>query len=445
VIIIWEDSRVSHGKPDIYGQRISATGETLWEADGAPLVTALDINEQLAIQANPAVVSDRAGGAIFTWEDNRNLQTDIFAQRVDPSGVAQWQVDGVPISTACFPSGICANAKHHPQVASDGSGGGIFTWYEVRDGLNLSVWAQRVNAEGIPQWPENGVAVVTGDFHADFPKIISDEAGGAIIAWQDGRDGFHIYAQRLNNNGVPQWTLNGIGVSPPIAQRGLQGHFLMSDGSSGAIIVWVDGRTGDPNDSDLYGQSLNADGQIRWEANGVPICVRQGHQYSPTATVDGAGGAIVTWEDQGASPPGSGRQWIFAQRVSAGGTPLWAINGLAVYTYHGFGPRIVSDGFGGAIIIWDGMRVIDDTPVGPSIFAQRVNGRGQVLWESNGFEIYHQPGGNYGFGPQATSDEAAGAIIHWIDYRFSESSLDIFAQRAAGEPEITSILMLLLD
>ncbi|MFZ1319614.1 MAG: hypothetical protein WAQ56_09945, partial [Candidatus Nitrotoga sp.] len=58
---------------------------------------ATDVNYQL----NPTIISDGSGGAIITWQDYRGGATaDIYAQRIDASGVVQWTADGVAISTA---------------------------------------------------------------------------------------------------------------------------------------------------------------------------------------------------------------------------------------------------------------------------------------------------------------------------------------------------------
>ncbi|MDB4442715.1 hypothetical protein N9219_04780 [bacterium] len=442
-IIVWEDHRVSHGIPDIYGQRVNANGVSLWEENGAPLITALNVYGELAMQTNPMIDSDSNGGAVFVWEDDRNLQGDIFAQRVNGNGVDQWQINGVPISTACFPSGICTNYKHNPQIISDGDRGAIITWYEIRDGFHFSVWGQRVSANGATAWTLDGGPVAYGSFNADFPKIVTDGMGGAIIAWQDGRDGYKIFAQRLNADGTPQWISNGIELSPAIGLRGLGGHSLISDGSGGAIIVWVDRRT--INDANIYAQKIDSNGQIQWQADGVPICTRPMEQYLPVLSTDGAGGAIITWEDQGASPPGSGQQWIFAQRISASGVPLWNIDGIPIHTFHGFTPQIASDGNQGAFIVWNSTIIVDPYFHKPSVFAQHVNAEGRTLWTPDGFVVYSEPYGNYGHAPNVISDGAGGVIIHWKDYRHTNTFYDIYAQRIKEIKGIPCLQLLLLN
>src|SRR5687768_18288989 len=41
--------------------------------------------------------SDGAGGIIVAWEDRRSTPSDIFAQRLNAAGVAQWLPNGIPI------------------------------------------------------------------------------------------------------------------------------------------------------------------------------------------------------------------------------------------------------------------------------------------------------------------------------------------------------------
>src|SRR5512136_2503370 len=58
-----------------------------------------------------------------------------------------------------------------------------------------SVWAY---------WVQDGVALCTAAWNQDYPTIVSDDAGGAIVAWQDYRSGSgnDIYVQRLNTSGT---------------------------------------------------------------------------------------------------------------------------------------------------------------------------------------------------------------------------------------------------
>ncbi|HTP79121.1 MAG TPA: hypothetical protein VMM57_01815, partial [Bacteroidota bacterium] len=65
------------------------------------------------------------------------------------------------------------------------------------------------------QWSTNPAvnnAICTATNNQDSPTIVSDGSGGAIITWEDHRNGTDndIYAQRINAAGTPQWTSNGV-------------------------------------------------------------------------------------------------------------------------------------------------------------------------------------------------------------------------------------------
>ena len=152
------------------------------------------------------MATDDSGGAIITWEDYRggSAYRDIYAQRVNASGVVQWTTDGVPVCTAAF-------SQYEPQITSDGKGGAIITWYDYRN-YNIPIngtvqgvdtFAQRLNSEGTVRWTTDGAAISTAALHQMYPKIASDNSGGAIILWEDERTGstVDLYAQGISTSG----------------------------------------------------------------------------------------------------------------------------------------------------------------------------------------------------------------------------------------------------
>jgi hypothetical protein len=402
-IVTWQDNR--SGNLDIYTQRVNFAGDIQWMANGVALCTAT------GSQGYPTIVSDGAGGAIVTWIDNRNGNYDIYAQRVHTVGIPQWAANGVAICTA-------AGNQGSPQIISDGAGGAIVTWADYRSGNNWHIYAQRVNASGTVQWTTDGVAICTATGPQYSPTIASDGAGGAIVTWYDLRSvNYDIYAQRVNASGVVQWAANGVLLSTVFAQR--LNPTIISDGLGGAIVTWQDSRNGN---NDIYAQRLNASGSALWTANGVALCTATGDQNNPIIVSDGAGGAIVTWRDYR-----SGSNFdLYAQRVSASGIPLWTVNGVAICTAAGDQqlPQVTSDGAGGAVVTW-----YDNRSGNLNIYAQRVNASGAVQWTANGVALctgtWDQ---SY---PTITSGGVGGAIVTWYDYR-SDSNYDIYAQSVDG-------------
>src|SRR5262249_51869912 len=139
------------------------------------------------------------------WSDQRNgTGWHIYAQRLDVSGAPQWSPDGVVLCDAGM-------SETYPVIVSDGVGGAIVAWYDARASSSDDVYAQRVNAAGVPLWTPNGVPICVGTSVGLYPAIAADDSGGAIVTWFDMRNGVsgEIFAQRLNPDGVPQWAPNG--------------------------------------------------------------------------------------------------------------------------------------------------------------------------------------------------------------------------------------------
>jgi len=383
---------------------LPSPGMAQWQPDGAAVSTAT------SDQSRPTIIPDGTGGAIITWRDYRSgTSDDIYVQRVNASGAQQWTANGVALCTA-------ANQQYAPTLVSDGAGGAIVTWSDVRSGSNFDIYAQRVNASGVPQWTANGVALCTAVDNQQSPTIVSDGAGGAIVTWGDYRAGFtnsDIYAQRVNASGVTQWTANGVALCTAVDNQG--GPTILSDGGGGAIVTWADARSGY---SDIYAQRVNASGVPQWTANGVALCTATYHQGSPMIVSDGAGGAIVTWEDLRSVSSSD----IYAQRVSASGVAQWTANGVALCTAGNDqnNSRIASDGAGGAIVTWYDLRSGNS-----NIYAQRVNASGVPQWTVDGIAVCASGAAQF---PTIALDGAGGAIVTWQDYR-SGTSYDIYAQR----------------
>jgi len=379
-IVMWRDCRGSD--IDIYAQRVDALGNILWLIDGVPLCTATEDQE------DPQITSDGAGGAIVTWYDSRDGYYNIYAQRIDVSGTVQWTTDGVLLCTA-------ANSQYYPQITSDGVGGAIVTWVDYRSG-NDDIYIQRIDASGTVQWTADGVPVCTATGYQDLPQITSDGVGGAIVTWRDFRSGssYDIYAQRIDASGTIQWIADGVAISVG-ALGGSSCPQVTSDGAGGAIVTWQIYQAGY---WDIYAQRTNASGTIQWITNGVPLCTAPEGQEDPQITSDSSGGAIVTWKDYR-----NGTDYnIYAQRINTSGTVQWTADGvsLCTATENQLEVQITPDGAGGAIVTWQDDRggIDNDT------YAQRIDALGAVQWTIDGVPICTATG-NQAI-PQIISDGA---------------------------------------
>lgn len=364
-IIVWTDYR-SAGGAQTYAQRINYLGSIQWNANGVP-VRAGNGGYQ------GVVVPDGFGGAFVAWQDSRAGNGDIYAQRLSASGDTLWKKNGVPACTA-------VNDQTDPAILNDGTGGIFVAWLDTRTD-NGDIYAQRLDAWGAPQWASNGVVVCDATNAQTSASMVSDGAGGAIISWNDNRSGTtDIYAQRIDASGIPQWTTNGAAICTAASNQ--SGRQMIADGAGGAIITWQDARK--PNyDTDIYVQRISGAGATLWTPDGVALTVN-GDSSTPGIVPDDEGGAIIAWQDNRYGTLTESRVDIYAQRISALGVPQWTADGVAVCTATGDQkfypvsggvrpPVMISDGAGGAIITWQ-----DQRSGQWDIYAQNIDASGNL-------------------------------------------------------------------
>lgn len=414
-IIVWTDYR--NGNYDIYAQRLDANGNALWTPGGVPVCT--DSGQQ----QRPQLIADvsggeYSGGVIIVWEDERNgpAVADVYAQKINASGVVQWTANGKAVTSAS------AGQQMYPQLVSDGIGGAIITWFDSRSGVH-HIYAQRIDPDGDPLWNAAGVVVCNADGVQQLPVIVSDESGGAIIVWSDARDGRHdIYARKIDEDGVLQWNTwpNGAPVSS-VAGRYLVVPSVAPDGVGGALVAWQDDRSGMLANYEVYAQKIRGtDGYQMWAANGVPVFSGTNTaQTLPKIAHDGSGNAVIAWTDAR-----TGSNKVYVQKMaSSNGAAQWTANGIrlsATDTVQS-SPQLVSDGSGNIVVAWQDERSADY-----DIYAQKLNAAGAAQWTANGAVIATHVGNQTV--PQLI-EVSGGAIITFLDDRAAGGDNDVYAQK----------------
>lgn len=400
-IISWDDNRNSTtNSTDIYAQRIKKNGVTKWISGGQAICT------NTATQKSSAICNQNDGSAIITWEDNRGGNNDIYAQKIDSSGALLWSFDGVSICSKT------TNQKN-PKIISDNNGGAIIVW---EDSLNnyWDVSAQRISATGTLLWATSGVGVCTSPNTQNNPKIEMDGVGGAIITWQDKRNNadYDIYAQRLDNAGNALWTLNGVVICNAVNTQ--NNPRIESDGLNGALIGWTDKRNA--TDNNIYAQHINASGTVQWTTNGVLICGATNNQSALDIKYIGAAGLVLVWKDNRTST-----NEIYTQLVSLSGVNQLTTNGILISNgSKAINPNAISDGAGGAIIAWQD----SSSSTSWNIKSQSIDSLGAIQWSAGGVIVTSS--GDDQVNPSQVTDGNRGAVYIWEDKR-NGSNYDIYA------------------
>ncbi len=360
-------------------------------------------------QDSPAITADGSGGAVIVWRDSRATVNTDIYAQ----GVT---ADG---TIRWFPSGmaVCtaSNSQSAPLIIPDGSGGTIIAWQDARTGSSLDIYVQKLSSIGYIQWPSDGVAICTGQTGLVLGGIVSDGAGGAIITWHDRRNFYNgIFAQRIASNGAVQWTANGVTVCS--VDQHQQTPAIASDGAGGAIIAWQDRRSGT---YDIYAQRLDANGAAQWTSDGIVICDSGQIQVSPQVVEDGSGGAVIAWSDMRNTMDFD----IFAQKVNSSGELQWGFGtAVSAWLYDQAECRLVHIGSGETIVTWLDGRSGTST----DIYAQKLSAAGAAQWTGNGVVVCGATGDQDNV--RITSNGSGGALISWGDERGGAADIDICAQ-----------------
>lgn len=359
-----------------------AVGAPYWTTNGVTLsANSGTANANLAY----GLVGDSAGNYIVVWSKGLSTDRNVYAQKVNASGVPQWSAP-VPICEA-------PNVQKYIQIAEDGSGGAVIAWMDKRDGVSENVFAQRVDSGGSVLWGTDGKMVgqrQPGSLSMGRLKMAGDGRGGAILAWENQISAipgvsWDIYGQKINSSGDYQWpaaapTIEGInvfGFKFDQQNAALVAYSPAGSDDVGAIIAGEESVKGNAR---IRIQKINPAGETMWMGSiGVYLSTITGSIYQRNAALlhDGTGGIFAVCEQAIGEPPPYGDGAILAQKLNSYGTPdAWGASGVRVYqaasaTGMLLNPQIASDGAGGIVVVWS-------------------DGRNYTAPESNQFDIYVQ-------------------------------------------------------
>lgn len=409
VYIAWKDYRAG-GVPDIYIQRMDSSGYALWTTNGVPLCT------DPADQSTPAICTDMKGGAIVAWSDWRSgVERDLYAQRVNSNGSVLWTTDGVGVANK-------PEREHNEKITSDGAYGAYVVW-EQQDNINYwwNIWLQRIDSSGAPYWTVGGQPVGTIANYRLNPKCQRDPVGGLYVCWQEwnGSD-YDIYLQRFDKSGARLFGSNGTLICGAAGAQ-TDPKIDPDSASGGVIVAWVDKRNG--TDYNIYSQRVDSTGNMLWTPNGKPVVAASGNQSAVDLLCNSkVGGTIYTWKDD-RSLVNNGND-VYAQKLDMNGTPQWTANGVVLSNaqYDQVNPNITGDGAGGAIVVWQ-----DSSSGQWDVRSQRIDKNGNILWAANGVDVSVASGNQTS--PKNVSDGANGCIYAWQDSRNGVGTQDIYAHK----------------
>jgi len=393
------------------GLVLSLNAIPLWETPKT-----VRLNDQVEWNRCGAATAD--GSMIYVWSGTKRGDMDIYAQKVNASGVLLWQqpllVEGKP------------SRQSNPVISKTTDNNFIIAWWDYPITGAVSIKAQKITSTGQLLWSTGGIPVCLVAENFGSLEILADNNNGAYIVWMDTRNpSYDVYGQHLDGYGNSLWLTDGI----PLANNDSadEQYYAISVDTTGSLILSYQLCTYSNGNYPIMAQRFLSSGIAAWNQ---PVLVGNAYRMDPDLQIasNSDDSFVVVWSgfpDTNYQNPN-----IYAQKVSLNGSLVWT-NPVAVYsdTYveipsEQFNPRIVNSVDNAVIIAWEDRRNDTDNS---DIYMQKVSADGVILWNADGVPICTQ---NYAqFNQRLISDNLGGCYLAWEDYRNNNSSdKDIYAQ-----------------
>jgi hypothetical protein len=317
---------------DVYAQKFSVYGEMLWPENGRVIAEGPAGSLEQLWQYNTGLADDGNGGALIAWNDSfPGYYEQGFVTRASSDAAVAWGDPGEPIQSPDTAVPMLANPVRganpmSANIIADSEGGGF---------VSVHTFMGRFDAEGRlrTEWfndPQVGTYVPI----AVVPVVTPGDNDGAIVAWVQGNGYFadSILAHKLVDPETA-WpaaadTFDDVWGQVPVYDPentiSIWRLTAVPDGAGGAIIAWIDSRTGSFG---LYAQRVNANGNLMWGPDGVAVSgdTMASNWYIKLAmAADGEGGAVIAWNDVADSQR--------AQYLAGDGSTQWTAGGVILET-----------------------------------------------------------------------------------------------------------------
>ncbi|MCB9182404.1 MAG: T9SS type A sorting domain-containing protein [Flavobacteriales bacterium] len=403
--VLWRDNRLANDRYAVFGQRLDAQGNLLWEPNGRLIqeVPGRSINFIGATR-----MSDDKLFLCFISGADPNSGDTVRAMAYDGSGEAAWSQPTLLAHPGPLPGGGISGGNYYPRVVPVLNG--VFVgWGTNPMGAADYVHIARILNDGTNLMPVQGVEVpsLNNPIVAGPWLMRHDMAGGLLFErrWGNGA-GAPLYAMRVNSMGAEQWS----------------GLLQVSANSGGLFYEWSSAMAPNARVNSVWANSYDLRMAI-YDENGVlynntapiPVCLQVDVQENPFVVQTDLE-TTVFWADNRTSA-GSGRQ-VFMQRFDANGSPLLAADGVLAMQCDGN-----LNGFPRAIAAEDGDHIVAlcstvNQQGGTAGFrAGRVTSSGSNLWSDTTRFCVPDLGPNGGSDYAMTSDGNDGVMATWFNWQ----------------------------
>jgi hypothetical protein len=189
-----------------------------------------------------------------------------------------------------------------------------------------------------------------------------------------------------SNNSFSQWSTDPA-ENTRISNYGL-GPFITTDGNGGAIIAWHS----DFYWYDIVAQKVDSAGYFVWPEQDIVVCNAKLDQVIQDIVSDGKGGAYIVWKDhrRGIRPDMAYQDSsdVYMQHIKANGQILCQENGIRISNGLDFAhhAKMAADDSNGVVVAWINQdEVLSNRNI--AVFMQRISSGGEFLWSEDSVKI----------------------------------------------------------
>ena len=255
--------------------------DMVWQNNGIP------IRQGVHIEWQRTVCPGESGSMIFVWSDTRYGSRNVFAQKVDSSGVLLWGSQGSAVTNL-------PGRQEDPVAITDGDGGAFIAWVDYRFDDEGDIFIQHIDNQGNRMMDDNGEALARVDGRHLTINMCTDSLGGVFVAWQDKRNFLDddIFGTHVSSNYEIIAPSSGVSI---IQMNGNQGaKSLEYAGNNQATIIWSDTRSGSGND--IYCQKINMNMEKIFSDGGLEVSATSDLETTPRTTFMKNDTSFVIWQ-----------------------------------------------------------------------------------------------------------------------------------------------------
>lgn len=398
-----------------------------WSSDPSQNLPLAD-NNNGSDQVQPKVVTFGAYGGYVSWFD-ANPQSpppvgySVFYQSLTEYGYQRYPHGGIEVAD------LSNSSTEDYGLDVDSQGNALLAFLDTREGDNQQVTAAKMSPYGKPLWGTLGVQLTNDSASHAAPKIAATTDGGIVVAWTSDSN---VMAQKLNAQGQPQW---GAGVVFSQAGYDLLLADLHAADNGSVIISWVQNK-GFGSNNILFANKISSSATLLWGSSNVQLFTNASLQFGnfPYFVPDGSGGAVFAWYTN------SPTLQCFAQHILANGTAAFPAGGSPV-SANAANLRVSPSAAyraatGEVFVFWTEE---DSNQILNGVYGQKFNSTGTPQWGADGIAFVNLGSDQQEF--VTAAQVGTGAFVFWVDsVGFGDSTLEGMRVNGSGSVACSQVV-----